>query len=150
MMVNLEADYSEKIDCRLDYYNLEHLKALFEEAKSISSECVFRFLEEVFNAPRKKSGHYNENLCLILNYANPRFEHPLKYIVLYAGISKLNGDLLPAKKVLTYMNEIKRFRNNFAALNVIRASIRFNTKFYMVDDFYESIVQHWSRIAKPS
>jgi len=143
MKINLEQQYSEKIDCTFHLKNFEELIILFEEAKSISVQSVFRFLEEVFLTSKRNFQLNKENYFLILNYVNSRFDHPIKWLVFYTGICKINGNKLPVKKVLIYMNELKKYYQFFAALNIVKGSVRYNSKINMVEDFYDEIIKYW-------
>ena len=78
MKINFEQEYSEKIDCTFRLKNLEELIILFEEAKSISIQSVFRFLEEIFSASKRDFRKNKENYFFILNHVNSRFDHSLK------------------------------------------------------------------------
>lgn len=138
--------YSEIIDCNLDYYETKELINLFEEARLISDESIFRFLEEVFNAPTWKRGKMKllNNLVFILNYVNRNFDHPFKKEIFLAGISKLNGTFLSTKKILTFMTKAKKFSGNYAVLNIIISSHRPNSNMgYLVEDLYDSIILQW-------
>ncbi len=142
-----DSKYSKKIDCNLNYYDIKELVNLFEEAKLISDESIFRFLEEVFNAPtwKRKTLKLLNNLAFMLNYANRNFDHPIKEDIFIAGISKLNGTFLSTKKVMTFMTKAKKFRGYYAVLNIIISSHKPNSNMgHLVENLYNSIILQWS------
>lgn len=144
--MNLETEYSEKIDCGLNYDDLAEMINLFKEGQLISDRSVFRFLEEIFKCPlyRYKSKRVIKNLYLILNYVNVNFEHPLKRIVFKVIITKLNGDGLPIRRGLKLMNKIKIFKKYYSVLNIIYFSVRRNNNINMVEHLYDAIIREWN------
>lgn len=145
MEIDLEDAYCSKIDCKLNYSNLNELTDLFEEAQSLSPKSVFRFLEELFNyyPNKKQSKIYLINCLRILNKINENFSHPLKEIVFIAGIHKINKELLPTRKAIISMNQAKKYKGNYAVLNIIVFSTRRNRNINMVERLYDSIIDMW-------
>lgn len=146
MINNLEQKFAEKIDCHVNYNNLEEMKNLFEEANVISDESVFIFLEEIFRAPKYKYNNVEENFFSILNYVNSRFNHSLKWVAYHSGICILNGKTIPVRRVLVYMNLVKEYYGFVAILNIVTFSARFNSKTHMIDTFYDEIINYWNVI----
>ncbi len=146
-MSDIEASFSNKIDCHLDYRSREQMLNLFEESKSISPKSIYRFLEELFNAPlyKHKSIALFKNIECVLNYIYKDFDHPLKKIIFVAGISKLNNTLLSTKKALVYLKEVSNFNGYYAALNIVESSSRRNNRDIIIDNLYDSIISHWER-----
>lgn len=146
--MDLEIKFSYKIDCALNYSSRAEMLCLFEESKSISPKSIFRFLEELFNVPlyNYKSINFLKNIEFILNYINKQFNHPLKEIIFHAGVSKLNNNLLPVKKVIEYLNEISKYREYYAALNIVISSCKRNNIFFIVtEELYNSILEKWTK-----
>jgi len=105
-------------------------------------------MAELFNVPlyNYKSINSLKNIEFILNYINKQFNHPLKGIIFLAGISKLNNNLLPVKKVIEYLNEISKYREYHAALNIVISSCRRNNNFFIVtEELYNSILEKWNK-----
>ena len=143
-----EVFFFEKIDNKLNYSRLDEMISFFEQAMAISPLCVFRFLEEVFYARTNKKNYKKEisNLNQILNYVDTHFEHPLKKIIFEAGISKLNRKYLSTKKSLIFMQQVKKFKGLYPALNIIMISCKRNHYFNILERVYDKIILEWSAV----
>lgn len=146
-MKTIELDYSQKIDCRLDYSNTEEMILFFKEAKLISSESVYRFLEELGRPPLTayKLKSLKKNIEHVLKYVDTNFHHPLKEIALSVIRLRLDKKYLPIKKVLMLMSEIRKYPQYYSILSMIYFSSRRNGNIKMVEDLYNSIIQEWTQ-----
>ena len=140
-----EIAYYEKIDCRLDYSNTEEMISLFQEAKLLSPESVYRFLEELGNPSIRtyKFKSLKKKIQSVLNYVDANFNDPLKKIALTAIDAKFNRGYLPIKKALILMYKVKKHPGYYSLLNIINYSSRRNQNIKMVDNLYDTIIQDW-------
>lgn len=142
--MKIESAYSSKIDCRINYNDEKEMIALFEEAKTISSASVYRFLEELAYQPIRLSKPTLKRLTFVLNYVDKNFTDPFKKIALSALVLKFDGKHLPLKKGLVQMQQI-RVKKQYALLNIISSAIKRNRNTYMVENFYQSIITEYSK-----
>ena len=148
-MTKEESEYSEKIDCRLNYSNTEEMVLLFETAKLISFQSVYRFLEELGHPPHKRLGRFknqNDNIEYVLIYVDDNFNHSLKDIAFTAITAKLKSKYLPIKKAMKLMNRIRKNTGYYSLLNIINYSSKRNRHIGMVENLYDSIIQQWNEV----
>lgn len=141
-----DIDYSYKIDCNLNYLSPKKMIAAFEEAKLISYQSIFRFLEELGNpSPRiKKFKKVRNNIVFVLNYVDSEFNHPLKEIVFKAILAKFNRCYLTVRKALIFMDETRKYLDNYSVLNIISYSTRRCRSSCMVENLYDCIILDWA------
>jgi hypothetical protein len=141
----MENTFSNKIDCNIHYLDKKGLVDLFDEAKLISPNAVYRLIEELMMPPRdlNHSKKVKKNIIWLLEFIHINFNHPTKRAALTVARAKVNGKLLPVGRSIGYMNNIRKQPQLFSLLNIISLATRRNSKSQLVENFYELIFEEW-------
>jgi hypothetical protein len=120
-MTKAEQAFSDEIDCRLPYRDLDRCKELTDRGIAISPNAAFCVLHEICRPPRSEEISVNR-LLELLDYWQARFAHPVAPMLADVARSMIVGRPLSTDDAIERMRVLAEFPGLYAALAVLHFS----------------------------
>lgn len=136
-----EKEFIEKIDCKFPYLQIEEARKLIEEAINISSNAVYKVVEELTRVPFSQENNITPSILLdLLKELDKAFEHPLKEDLLSIAEQMILGIAVGQHSVNDLMEKFRAYLGEWNALNVLYFSTDPSEN---LETKYESIKTTW-------
>jgi hypothetical protein len=112
-----EDEFSNMVDCRWPYGDIERSRELISTAVGISPNAAFIALHELCRLPRNADAKSAELLELV-DFWLREFDHPLAFSMAMSAKSMIEDKALPAPQALTMMEAIGSYPGLYAALAI--------------------------------
>ncbi len=136
-----DREFIDSIDCCFPYNQKKKAYNLIREALLLSSESVFAVLHELARLPRGEMVS-KEKLFEMVEYINKYFTHWLKNTIIEVVKTTIRGQDVECAKILTILNEFKKYPYNSMAINIVYFSC--DDTDWKVDKKYNEIIEWWN------
>jgi hypothetical protein len=146
MTAEAETIFINSIDCKFPYSDRPACLTLINEAAALSINAIFFVVEEICRIPSSdRKNVTTDTLMYLLAQTETKFTHPLKELVLETARKMVKGQSLTADEVISKMEIIKKYKGQYAALNILYFSSRNNWE--RLIPVMDSITAAWTKNA---